>query len=64
MSCRNPNSKISAEICETLETLGKKNQNAQKCNLKLFEGLVKEVVHSYALFIPSVQVSSVETPKK
>jgi hypothetical protein len=29
MSCRNPNSKISAKISETLETLGPKFQNAQ-----------------------------------
>jgi hypothetical protein len=64
MSCRNPNSEISAENCETLETLGPKNQNARKCNLKLVGGALKEVVHSYALFIPSVQVLSVGTPRK
>ena len=57
MSCRNPNSEISVENCETI---GPKNQNARKCNLKLARGAMKEVVHSYALFIPNVQVLSVE----
>jgi hypothetical protein len=61
MSCRNPNSEISAENCETL---GPKNQNARKCNLKLVGGALKEVVHSYALFSPNVQVLSVGTPQK
>jgi hypothetical protein len=61
MSCRNPNSEISIEISETL---GPKNQNARKYNMKLVGGALKEVVHSYALFSPSVQVTSVETPQK
>jgi hypothetical protein len=30
LSCRNPDSEISAEISETLETLGPKIQNDQK----------------------------------
>jgi hypothetical protein len=64
MSCRNPNSEISAEISETLETLGPKSQNARKCNLKLVGGALKEVVHSYALFSPNIQVTSVETPQR
>jgi hypothetical protein len=51
MSCRNPNSKISAEISETLETLGPKSQNAQKCNLMLVGGALEEAVHSYTLFV-------------
>jgi hypothetical protein len=64
MSCKNPNSEISAEISETLEILGPKSKNARKCNLKLDGGALKEAVHSYALFIPNVQVSSAETPQK
>jgi hypothetical protein len=60
MSCRNPNT----EISETLETLGPKSQNAWKCNLKIVGGALKEVVHSYALFSPNVQVTSVETPQR
>jgi hypothetical protein len=48
MSCRNPNTEISAEISETLETLGPKIQNAQNFTLKLVGGALKEVVHSYA----------------
>jgi hypothetical protein len=62
MSCRNPNTEISAEISETLETLGPKFQNAQNFDLKLVGGALKEVVHSYALFIPNVQVPSAEKP--
>jgi hypothetical protein len=64
MSCKNPNFEISLEIRETLETLGPKSQNARKWNLKLVGGALKEVVHSYALFSPNVQVTSVETPQK
>jgi hypothetical protein len=64
MSCRNPNSKFFAEISETLETLGPKSQNAQKCNLNLVGGALKEVVHSYSLFSPNVQVTSTETPQR
>jgi hypothetical protein len=52
MSCRNPNSEISAEISETLETLGPKSQNARNFNLKLVGGALKEVVHSYAKNYP------------
>jgi hypothetical protein len=61
MSCKNPNSEISAEISETL---GPKSHNAQKCNLKLVGGALQEAVHSYALFTPNVQVSSAETPQR
>jgi hypothetical protein len=61
MSCRNPNTEISAEISETLETLGPKFQNARNFNLKLVGGALKEAVHSYGIFIPNVQVPSVET---
>ena len=64
MSCRNPNSEISAEISETLETLGPKSQNAQKCNLNLVGGALKEVIHSYGNFIPNAQVPSAETLKR
>jgi hypothetical protein len=59
MSCRNPNTEISTEISKTL---GPKFQNARNFDLKLVGGALKEVVHSYALFIPNVQVTSVETP--
>jgi hypothetical protein len=62
MGCRNPNTKISVEIGETLETLGPKSQNDQKCNLKIVGGALKEVVHSYARFIPNIQVKSAKTP--
>ena len=64
MSFKNPNSKISAENCETLETVGPKNQNAQKCNLKLVGDALKEAVYSYALFSPNVQVPSAGTPQR
>ena len=64
MSCRNPNSEIFVEINETLETLGPKSQNAHKCNLKLVGGVLKEAVHYYVLLIPTVQVTSVETPQR
>jgi hypothetical protein len=64
MSCRNPNSEISTEKCETLETLGPKTQNGQKCNLKVARGALKEVIHSYSIFSPNFQVLSVGTPKK
>jgi hypothetical protein len=58
MSLRNPNTGISVEIGETLETLGPKFQNSQNFDLKLVGGALKEVIHSYALFIPNVQVPS------
>jgi hypothetical protein len=61
MSWRNPNTKISAEISETLETLGPKFQNAQNFNLKLVGGALKEAIQSYGIFSPNVQVPSVET---
>jgi hypothetical protein len=64
MSCRNPNTEISAGICETLETLGPKSQNARKCNLKLVGGALKEAIHSYALFSPNVQVTSAKTSQR
>jgi hypothetical protein len=64
MSCRNPNFETSVEISETLETLGPKSQNAWKCNLKLVGGVLKEAVHSYALFSPNVQVPSAGTPQR
>jgi hypothetical protein len=61
MSCRNPNIEISAEISETL---GPKFQNAWNFDLKLAGGALKEAVHSYALFIPNVQVPSAENLQK
>jgi hypothetical protein len=64
MSFRNPNSEISAEISKTLETPGLKSQNSWKCNPKLVGGALKEAVQLYALFIPNVQVTSVDTPQR
>jgi hypothetical protein len=64
MSCRNPDTEISAEISETLETLGPKFQNAWNFDLKLVGGALKEVVHSYAKIIPNVQVLRDETEKE
>jgi hypothetical protein len=61
MSCRNPNTEISAEISETLETIGPKFQNARNFNLKLAGGALKKAVHSYGIFSPNVQVPSAET---
>jgi hypothetical protein len=64
MSCRNPNTEISIEIGKTLETLGPNFQNARNFDLKLVGGALKEVVHSYTLFSPNVQVSSAEKLQK
>jgi hypothetical protein len=61
MSCKNPNTRISAEICETL---GTKFQNAWNFDLKLVGGTLKEVVHSYAIFSPNFQVPSDENLQK
>jgi hypothetical protein len=38
MSCKNPKTEISAEIGETIETLGPKIQNDQNFDLKLVGG--------------------------
>jgi hypothetical protein len=56
--------KFSAEIGETLETLGPKSQNARKCNLRLAGGALKEAVLTYVLFSPNVQVLSAENPQR
>jgi hypothetical protein len=64
MSCKNPNSEISAKNCETLETLVPKVQNSQKCNMKVVGGALKDAIHSYAIFSPNFQVLSAGTPKK
>ena len=64
MSCRNPNTEISAEISKTLETLGPKLQNAHNCSLRLAVGTLKEAIHTYALFSPNIQVPSVENSQK
>jgi hypothetical protein len=64
MSCRNPNSEISAEISETLETLGPKFQNARNFTLRVSGGALEEVVLSHAKIIPNVQVLMAETPQK
>jgi hypothetical protein len=64
MSCRNPNSEISAENCETLETLGPKIQNARKCNLKLVGGALKEAIHSYTILAPTSKFKVLKHPKR
>jgi hypothetical protein len=64
MSCRNPNSEISAEISETLETLGPKFQNAKNFTLRVSGGALEKVVLSYAKISPNVQVLRAETPEK
>jgi hypothetical protein len=62
MSCKNPRGRNSAE---TLETLGAKNKkNSSICNLRVVGGALKEVVHSYAKFIPNIQVEGIETSKR
>jgi hypothetical protein len=53
MTCKNPNSEISVEISETLETLGPKNKNAQKFNLKIFGGFLKESIQSMHFLSPA-----------
>jgi hypothetical protein len=64
MSCRNLDTQISTEICETLETLGPKFKNAQNFDLKLAGGALKEAVQSYAKITPNVQVLRDETEKE
>jgi hypothetical protein len=64
MSCRNPKKEILQKNCETLETLGPKIQNSRNCNLKVVGGALKEVVHSYAIFISNLSVEGAETTKK
>jgi hypothetical protein len=64
MSCRNPKKEILQKNCGTLETSGPKIQNSRNCNLKVVGGALKEVVHSYAIFIPNLSVEGAETTKK
>jgi hypothetical protein len=64
MSCRNLKSEFSAENYETLETLGPKIQNSRNCNLIVVGGVLREVIHPYAIFSHNVSVLSVGTPKK
>jgi hypothetical protein len=64
MSCRNPDTKISTEFSETLDTLGPKFQNARNFDLKLARSALKEVVHSYAKISPNIQVLRAETKKE
>jgi len=61
MSCRNPNSKISAKISETL---GPKFQNARNFTLRVSGGAVEETILSHAKVSPNVQLLRVETPQK
>jgi hypothetical protein len=67
MGCRNLKteiSEISAKNCGTLETLGKKIQNSQNCNLRVVGGAFWEAVHTYAIFSPNVSILSAGIPKK
>ena len=64
MSCKNPKSEFSAENFKTLETLGPKIQNSRNCTLRVFGGVLKEAVHSYAIFSPNVSVEGAETTQK
>jgi hypothetical protein len=52
---------FSVEISETLKTLGPKSQNDRNYNLRLLGGALKEVVLTYSLFGPNVQVPSDKT---
>jgi hypothetical protein len=63
MSCKNPNSEISAEISETLETLGPKFQNARNFIMRFSGGVLDKVLLSYAKNCLNVQVLGAETPK-
>ena len=56
MGCINPNTEISAEISETLETLGPKFQNARNVTLRVSRDALELVVLSYAKISPNVQV--------
>jgi hypothetical protein len=64
MSCRNPNSEISAEISKTLETLGPKFQNARNFTLRASGDARGEIVLFYAKNSPSIQVLRAESPMK
>jgi hypothetical protein len=61
MSCRNPNSEISAEISETL---GKKFQNARNFILRLYGDALEDAVLSHSKISPNIQVLMAETPQK
>jgi hypothetical protein len=64
MSCINPNSEISTEISETLETLGPKFQNARNFTLRVSGGALEEAILSSAKISPKFQVLRAETPHK
>jgi hypothetical protein len=67
IGCRNPKTEISeiyAKNCGTLETLGQKIQNSQNYNLRVVEGALREVVHTYAIFSPNVSILSDGIAKK
>jgi hypothetical protein len=63
MSFRHPNTKISAEISETLEPLGSKIENARNFILGVCGGALEEDVLSYSKNSPNVQVLRVEIEK-
>jgi hypothetical protein len=50
--------------CGTLETLGPKIKNSQKCNMNVVGGALREFIQSYENVSPNFQVLSVGTPKK
>jgi hypothetical protein len=64
MSCRNPNTQISAEISETLETLGPKAKNPQNLFLRAPGDALEEALLFYAKNITNVQVLRDRTPHK
>jgi hypothetical protein len=63
MSYRNPNSEISVEISETLETIGPKFQNSKKFTLRVFGGALEKVVLSHAKIYLNLQVLGAKTLK-
>jgi hypothetical protein len=54
MSYKNPNTEISVEISETLETLGSKIGNDQNFILRVSGGALEEAILYYSKNIPNV----------
>jgi hypothetical protein len=61
MSCRNPNTKISAEICETL---GSKIENSWNFILRVYGDALEEAILFHPKNSPSIQVLRVGSPRK
>jgi hypothetical protein len=64
MSCRNPDTEISAEISKTLETLGPKIKISWNFILRASKDALEEFVLLCAKSSPSFQVLRVESPPK